>query len=59
MVRLISKDARIDSQRIVTSIFKSGEMDVINNSAAKFYEKPIYIYDEPNPTIDTVVNKVP
>ena len=58
MVRLLSKDARIDSQRIVTSIFKSGEMDVINNSAAKFYEKPIYIYDEPNPTIDTVVNKV-
>ena len=55
-IRLLSKGALIDSQRLVVGLLKSGEDEKLIESASSLYEKSIYIYDEPNPSIDTVIN---
>lgn len=54
--RMLSNEGLIDSQRLVVGVFKTGEMERLGESASRLYDKNVYIYDEPNPSIDTVVN---
>lgn len=54
--RLLAKGALIDSQRLTVGMLKEGEDEKLFNSSENLYEKSIFIYDEPNPSIDTVVS---
>jgi replicative DNA helicase len=54
--RLLAKGALIDSQRLTVGMLYEGEDDSLFKSAENLYEKSIFIYDEPNPSIDTVVS---
>lgn len=56
VIRLMASKSQIDSQRLVVGLLKEGEMDRLTQAASELYSsKGIYIYDEPNMSIDTVV----
>lgn len=55
-MRLLAKGALIDSQRLTVGMLKDGENESLTNSASRLYDKSIFIYDEPNPSIDSVIN---
>jgi len=54
--RLLAKGALIDSQRLTVGMLYDGEDETLFRSAENLYDKKIFIYDEPNPSIDTVVS---
>lgn len=54
--RLLAKGALIDSQRLTVGMLYEGEDETLFRSAENLYDKKIFIYDEPNPSIDTVVS---
>ena len=54
--RLLAKSALIDSQRLTVGMLYEGEDERLFRSSENLYEKSIFIYDEPNPSIDTVVS---
>ena len=56
VMRLLASKSQIDSQRLVVGLIKDGEMSKLTNAASQLYDsKGIYIYDEPNMSIDTAV----
>lgn len=56
-MRMLARKGLIDSQRLVVGVFKDNEMDRLGKAAANLNDHAgIYIYDEPNPSVDTVVN---
>jgi len=56
VMRLMASKSQIDSQRLVVGLLKEGEMNKLTEAASDLYSsKGIYIYDEPNMSIDTVV----
>ena len=55
--RLLSNESNIDSQRLVFGLFKSGEIERLQDAVESLKNrKDIYIYDEPNMSIDTAVS---
>jgi replicative DNA helicase len=54
--RLLAKGALIDSQRLTVGMLYDGEDERLFKSSESLYDKKIFIYDEPNPSIDTVVS---
>jgi replicative DNA helicase len=56
VMRLLASKSHIDSQRLVVGLVKEGEMKQLTEAASALYESNgIYIYDESNMSIDTVV----
>jgi replicative DNA helicase len=56
VIRLMASKSEIDSQRLVVGLLKEGDMNRLTQAASELYSsKGIYIYDEPNMSIDTVV----
>lgn len=56
VMRLMASKSQIDSQKLVVGLLKEGDMNRLTQAASELYSsKGIYIYDEPNMSIDTVV----
>jgi replicative DNA helicase len=56
VIRLMASKSEIDSQRLVVGLLREGEMNSLTQAASELYSsKGIYIYDEPNMSIDTAV----
>ncbi|NLG10001.1 MAG: hypothetical protein GX562_00500 [Coriobacteriaceae bacterium] len=56
-IRMLARKGLIDSQRLVLGKLKDNDMDRLKMAAANLNDHAgIYIYDEPNPSVDTVVN---
>ncbi|RFU95087.1 hypothetical protein DYP60_05520 [Sphaerochaeta halotolerans] len=53
--RMLSSSSKINNQRLVMGIFKEGEMERLTQAASDIYSRGIFIYDEPNMSIDTAV----
>jgi len=55
--RMLSRKSLIDSQRLNVGVFRTGELERFGDAASNLYDHAgIYTYDEPNSSIDTVVN---
>ncbi|MDX9810196.1 MAG: DnaB-like helicase C-terminal domain-containing protein [Sphaerochaetaceae bacterium] len=56
--RLLSGESGIDSQQINFGLLDELELTQLNDAAGRLYQyQEIYIYDEPNMTVDTLVMK--
>lgn len=56
VMRLMASKSQIDSHRLVVGLLKEGDMNRLTQAASELYSsKGIYIYDEPNMSIDTAV----
>ncbi len=46
--RILSSEARIDSERVKSGLIKPSDIQSLMDSASKIYEAPLYIVDAPN-----------
>lgn len=57
MVRMLAKEALIDSERLESGIFKQGEFERFTESSVKFIEKDIHIEDKSDISIGEIFSK--
>ena len=56
-IRLLARESKIDSQRLLVGMMRTDEIARLDDSAAVLYDHcGVYVYDEPNMSIDTAVS---
>lgn len=57
IIRMMSKDALIDSERVEAGMFKQGEFEKLSESCMKLMQKNVHIEDKSDITIGQVYNR--
>ena len=57
MGRILSDASNIDSRNISTGYLRTADFHSMTEAAGKLYEAPLYIYDEPNMSLGTLINQ--